>query len=63
MKFYKEISRSVISHFILDYDTFLENFSFIHITLATVALNLILYGPCIILQYVRNPTRYTIFDY
>ena len=24
--------------------------------------NLILYGPCIILQYICNPTRYTIFD-
>ena len=25
-------------------------------------INLILYGPCIILQYICNPTRYTIFD-
>ena len=28
----------------------------------TVLLNLILYGPCIILQYICNPTGYTIFD-
>ena len=26
------------------------------------ALHFIFYGPCIILQYIRNPTRYTIFD-
>ena len=24
--------------------------------------DLILYGPCIILQYICNPTRYTMFD-
>ena len=27
-----------------------------------IPFNLILYGPCIILQYICNPTRYTIFD-
>ena len=27
-----------------------------------LAVNLILYGPCIILKYICNPTRYTIFD-
>ena len=25
-------------------------------------VNLIMFGPCIILQYICNPTRYTIFD-
>ena len=27
-----------------------------------IKMDLILYRPCIILQYVRNPTRYTIFN-
>ena len=27
-----------------------------------IKMDLILYGPCVILQYIRNPTRYKIFD-